>query len=182
MAMRSQQKTRPEKKRPSKKINRRAGTLEPRPRTSRERIPVLKLRLPQTTFAKRTLTNRKRLSALLQELWRTRDPHCADVEVNFVSEATIRDLHQRFLRDSTPTDIITFDLGMTPHQHRLAAIYICPEVAQRHAERFKTSITEELQRLVIHGVLHLLGYDDKSPSQRQRMRTRENQILRSLIL
>lgn len=116
----------------------------------------------------------------MQKLWQAHGAAAAEVEIQFIDEPAMCALHEQFLRDPSPTDIITFDLGMTPEQRRLASLCICPAVAQRHARRFKTTLPRELDRLIIHGVLHLLGYDDHEPAQRRRMRARENDILAQL--
>jgi probable rRNA maturation factor len=118
-----------------------------------------------------------RLQHILQLLWKEYRQPAAEVEVNFVDEVTICRLHQEFFDDVSPTDIITFDLGLAPDATRRAALCICVEAAMRHAARYRVSPEVEIQRLVIHGVLHLLGYDDQSPAQRRRMRRREHQVL-----
>lgn len=136
------------------------------------------------TVRSRVVTNRavprKKLAALLQEIWQAHGASAAEVEIHFVDEAAISALHGQFLHDPSPTDIITFDLGVSPDQRRLATLCICPAVAQRHARRFKTTLPRELERLIIHGILHLLGYDDHEPAQRRRMRARENRLLARL--
>jgi probable rRNA maturation factor len=126
------------------------------------------------------LPAKSRLQKVLQKLWKEYRQPAADVEINFVEEATMCRLHQEFLHDASPTDIITFDLGPAPDRTRLAALFICVEMAVRHAARYRVSPVVELQRLVIHGILHLLGYDDRSPARRRQMRRRENQVLELL--
>ena len=139
---------------------------------------TLNLKFPRSAEAARLLKSRRRLVAALQEVWRAHRGRPAVIEVVFVNEATICKLHEEFLGDPSPTDVITFDLGATPDQRRLGSLYICPAVARQHAARFKAPFAEEIRRLIIHGLLHLLGYDDTKPAQRRRMRERENQILR----
>jgi probable rRNA maturation factor len=124
------------------------------------------------------LPAKARLQRALQLLWKEYRQSDAEVEVNFVDEATICRLHQEYFDDASMTDIITFDLGRAPDATRRAALCICVEAAARHAVRYHISPEAEIQRLVIHGVLHLLGYDDHSPAQRRRMRRRELQIMR----
>lgn len=111
-------------------------------------------------------------------LWRRRANTSLNLEVNFVDTATISQLHRDFLQDASATDIITFDLGMTPEGWRVAALAIAVPVAQDYAEIYGVSLREELQRLVIHGVLHLLGYDDHTPAEKKQMRRAENTLLR----
>jgi rRNA maturation RNase YbeY len=121
----------------------------------------------------------------LNQFWEERTAIAINIEVNFVDEKEIRVLHREFLRDSSATDVITFDLGAAPLPGRciarLAAIAICVPVAQNYAERYQVSLREELHRLVIHGVLHLLGYDDHTAAGKKQMRLEENKILRRIF-
>jgi probable rRNA maturation factor len=117
----------------------------------------------------------------LNQFWTERSTSAINIEVSFVDEKKIRALHRDFLQDSSPTDVITFDLGATPEGPRIAAIAICVPVAQNYAERYGVSLREELRRLVVHGVLHLLGYDDHTAAGKKRMRRVENDILSKLF-
>jgi rRNA maturation RNase YbeY len=126
------------------------------------------------------------LSAALNQVWSDHaarkglSPAPTHLEVNFVDEDTIRALHRDFLQDDSSTDVITFDLGVTPEGWRAATIAICVPVAQQYARRYRASLREELQRLVIHGALHLLGYGDHTPPQKRKMRQQENKILQQM--
>lgn len=121
------------------------------------------------------------LNKILNELWRRHTNTSLNLEVNFVDTATISQLHYDFLRDASATDIITFDLGVTPEGWRLAALAIAVRVAQDYAKAYGVSLREELRRLVIHGVLHLLGYDDHTPAEKKKMRRAENTLLRQCL-
>ncbi len=141
---------------------------------------LLNLKLPRTATAQRLLGKRDRLFAELRALWAAHDATPAEVEVAFVDEPAMQALHYDYLHDSSSTDIITFDLGVSPEGVRLGALYICAEVAQRFAARYKVPVRQEVQRLLAHGILHLLGYDDHSPQDKRRMRREENKILARL--
>lgn len=119
----------------------------------------------------------RRLSQTLNEVWRDHAAAATHLEVNFVDEHTIAELHRNFLQNASSTDVITFDLGVTPASERIAAIAICVPVAKRYAERYRVPLWEELQRLVVHGALHLLGFDDHTAVKKRRMRYYENRIL-----
>ncbi|MCI0693996.1 rRNA maturation RNase YbeY [candidate division KSB1 bacterium] len=119
----------------------------------------------------------RRLLQALNEVWRDHAAPAAHLEVNFVDENTIAELHRDFLQNASSTDVITFDLGVTPASVRIAAIAICVPVAKRYAERFNVPLREELQRLVIHGALHLLGFDDHTAVEKRRMRYYENKTI-----
>ncbi|MGH7451454.1 MAG: rRNA maturation RNase YbeY [bacterium] len=122
----------------------------------------------------------RRLSQTLDEIWRAHAATATHLEVNFVDVKMISALHRDFLQDNSPTDVITFDLGVTPASERIAAIVICVPVAKRYAERYRVPLRKELQRLVIHGALHLLGFDDHTAVEKRRMRYYENKTLQQV--
>jgi rRNA maturation RNase YbeY len=138
--------------------------------------PVLRRQWPRLL----TRLEARRLSQALNEFWRDHAAAATHLEVNLVDENTISALHRDFLQDVSSTDVITFDLGVTPASERIAAIAICVPVAERYAERYAVPLCEELQRLVIHGALHLVGFDDHSTAEKKRMRYYENKTLRRL--
>ena len=77
--------------------------------------------------------------------------------VTFLSSAKMRALNRRTFRRDRATDVIGFTL---PHPGALVGdVYVCPGVGRRSAVRFKVPVQEELIRLVVHGTLHVLGYD-----------------------
>jgi probable rRNA maturation factor len=81
------------------------------------------------------------------------------VSVAFVGVGTISRLNRDYLSRSGETDVIAFGLergGSTPV---IGDIYICPRVAERNARRLGISVKRELARLVVHGTLHVLGFD-----------------------
>ncbi len=80
-----------------------------------------------------------------------------EIEITFVKDAVMRDLNRRYLHRSGSTDVIAFELG---EDGALAGdVYVAPEVAARTAAELGISEDEELVRLVVHGVLHVLGHD-----------------------
>jgi probable rRNA maturation factor len=130
---------------------------------------------------RRFLTKRdtRRLVEVLNQFWFACAAPAINLEVNFVDENEIRALHQRFLQDPSATDVITFDLGATPEARRAAVIAVCAPVAQHYAEQYRVSLREELLRLIVHGALHLLGFDDRTPAAKKRMRYYERKLLQS---
>lgn len=76
-----------------------------------------------------------------------------EVSVVLVSDKRIAGIHRRFMDDPTPTDVITFDHG---------EIVISTETAKRQARKFRTSLEDELRLYLVHGLLHLCGFDDKT--------------------
>jgi len=85
-------------------------------------------------------------------------------------------LNKEYLRHFTLTDIITFDLSESDGL-LTGDIYISVDRARENAKKFKDSLNSEIKRLMIHGVLHLIGYKDKSQSERELMRAKEEYYL-----
>jgi len=81
------------------------------------------------------------------------------LSIGFVSKSRIAVLNRVHLGHRGPTDIISFALGQPPGGVVAGDIYIAPEVARENARRYDTPLREETLRLVIHGVLHVLGHD-----------------------
>lgn len=80
------------------------------------------------------------------------------VSLAFVGARRMRSLNRKWFGKDRPTDVIAFGFR-SPGAPVLGDIYICPDVAARNARRYAVSPRQELVRLVIHGVLHVLGYD-----------------------
>ncbi len=91
-----------------------------------------------------------------------------EVEVSFVDDETIGDVHLRFMDISGATDVITFDHG---------EIHISVETAQQQALEFGNSFERELMLYIIHGLLHLAGYEDAAQPDRERMDSLQQAIL-----
>ena len=82
----------------------------------------------------------------------------ATVSVTFIGPTRMRRLNREYKGHDRPTDVISFHLP-GPDGSLAGDIYICPAVAAREAKAAGVTQTEELARLVIHGTLHVLGYD-----------------------
>jgi rRNA maturation RNase YbeY len=87
----------------------------------------------------------------------------------------IRAINKRFLRHDFVTDVIAFSLG--PDGSVEAEIYINLDAARDQAIVYGVTYTQELRRLLIHGLLHLFGYDDKTTRERKKMGSREDKYL-----
>jgi probable rRNA maturation factor len=101
----------------------------------------------------------------------------ADVVIHWVSRKRSAELNQQFLQHEGPTDIITFDYGSTADRLQ-GEMFICVAEAVRQAAEFRTDWRQELHRYVIHGLLHLRGFDDREPAVRRVMKREENRLVR----
>lgn len=95
--------------------------------------------------------------------------------INFVNEETILQINREYLKHNFLTDIITFNYSGS-NKILDGEIFISVDDARHNAKRYKVSVNKELNRLVIHGVLHLCGYDDTTVRQKKIMKSVENQL------
>ncbi|MCC6125406.1 MAG: rRNA maturation RNase YbeY [Pirellulales bacterium] len=101
----------------------------------------------------------------------------ADISIAVVDDRTIARIHAEFLDDDSPTDVITFVLESTPDRLE-GEIVASAETAIARAPEYHWSPENELLLYVIHGALHLVGYDDTTPKERTTMRKMERYYLR----
>ena len=97
--------------------------------------------------------------------------HASGVEVAVVSDAVIAKVHEQFMGVPGATDVITFTHG---------ELVLSADTAQRHAAEHGHEVAEELALYVVHGLLHLNGFDDREPRARARMHRVQNRIWRGL--
>lgn len=103
-----------------------------------------------------------------------------ELSVLFVSSEHIKRLNARFAGNDYPTDVLAFPmLEDGDATTMLGDVVICPEVAQQNAEQLGHDLVAELDALVVHGTLHLLGYDHQGDAQKSRMDSRMQEVLRS---
>jgi len=124
------------------------------------------------------LADEGRISAWLEEVIRTEDGQPGEVNVIFCSDAFLLDLNQRYLQHHTLTDIITF-----PNEGDSISgdLFISVDRVMENAATFGVSFHQELCRVMVHGVLHLCGYDDGTVEQKEDMRAREDHYLAGLV-
>lgn len=112
------------------------------------------------------------------------EENVADYEISlaFVDNETIHVLNKRYLNHDEPTDILTFPLSDPSARKLQGELVIGAEVAQEYAADRGIDVQLELSLYVIHGLLHLCGFDDKDPKDERRMRERERHHLKALGL
>jgi probable rRNA maturation factor len=153
---------------------------------NRQRVQKINLRLLK-----------KIANALLTEL----EIEKAEIGICLVAAPEMTRLNETFLRHAGSTDVITFDYGfgvppsggskrgvmpaqnnrLKPgHQTLHGEIFVCVDEAVLQARKFGTSWQSEVIRYLVHGVLHLLGFDDSSAGARRKMKQEENRRLREI--
>lgn len=95
--------------------------------------------------------------------------HCSDDE--------LLEINRLYLNHDYYTDIITFDLRDDPHAPLEADLFISIDRIRENAQENQVTFEEELKRVMIHGILHLCGYGDKTAEQVAEMREKENYYL-----
>jgi probable rRNA maturation factor len=126
--------------------------------------------------------DRARMRAAAQTVLEGEAIRDGEISLAFVDNPTIHRLNQRYLQHDEPTDVLSFPLS-EPNSKRLAGeLVIGAEVAQAQASLRGHEIHAELALYVIHGLLHLCGYDDKTEAGANEMRKRERHYLQKLEL
>jgi len=104
----------------------------------------------------------------------------------FVTDRRIKTLNQKYLKRNTSTDVLAFDFKNASSRVKSAKsiigeVVISTDTIARNAKIFGTTLNSELILCVIHGILHLLGYDDHRPNDTRRMRHKEQQLLKLAV-
>jgi probable rRNA maturation factor len=119
-----------------------------------------------------------------RQLLRAAGVRRAEISVVCLSGTKMRQLNRKHLGHDYVTDVVTFDLSVgAVHEPPVLCgeIYICSTEAVRNAKLYGESVGREILRYVAHGILHLLGSDDETPAQRERMRRQEDELLTALV-
>lgn len=125
------------------------------------RVPLAPRRLLRT--ARRALHTLGRPEALVQ--------------LTFVDDRQIRRLNARYRRRAKATDVLAFPLEVPGPSPLWGEVVVSAETARRQARQLRIPVALELQLLVVHGLLHLAGYDDGEPDEARLMHEREREIL-----
>lgn len=94
----------------------------------------------------------------------------------FTSDKHLLSINQQYLNHDTLTDVITFNFSSDP-KFIETDIYISIDRIQENADRLNNPFPDELHRVMIHGILHILGYNDKNALEKKEMRKKENHYL-----
>ncbi len=157
----------------------------PNPSYKGRLIPVLFLFMIITIHNKQkdlplsTPQAKKILLLLLKELHISTN----EIIVHFVTKNKIAQIHGDFFADPTPTDCMSFPIDshtkkLSPTDHYiLGEVFVCPAIAIEYAKKKQLDPYQETALYMIHGFLHLIGYDDLEPIARRKMRSMEKKCL-----
>lgn len=105
-----------------------------------------------------------------------------ELNLYFVSKEEIGKLHEEFFEDPSPTDCITFPLDGPEESYRvLGDLFVCPTVAREYADKRGLDPVQECSLYLVHGLLHLFGYDDINENDRKVMKKAEKRYMEILF-
>ncbi len=149
---------------------------------------LIDVQIEEQLAAKAALSTEPIREAVLSTLDHARIAEPCEVAIVISDDATLHDLNRRFRGVDRPTDVIAFTndprgpfgAGAPGMPRYLGDIVISVERAAAQAEEAGGALTEELQLLTVHGVLHLLGYDHATPVEKAQMWTAQAAVLDQL--
>ncbi len=121
--------------------------------------------------------NTKEIQSLAERIWSDEGKTAANIDVILVDDVFIRDLNKRFFEKDSATDVIAFPYSEENEEIFEGEIYVSVERVMDNARHYNVELDEELKRVVVHGILHFLGYCDRTKSHKQCMTKRENHYL-----
>jgi len=124
----------------------------------------------ETSF---TPKNQKKLAEWISNVISSEDFEVGEINYIFCDDIYLHKINQEFLKHDTYTDIISFDYTLGKEVG--GDIFISIERVLENAEKFNEVYENELHRVMIHGVLHFMGYKDKTKKDKILMRTKENE-------
>jgi len=118
------------------------------------------------------------LKAAMRTLLETLGERDASISLTLVDDATIAKINKEHRGKDTPTDVLSFPLEPEPfaNERLLGDVVISIDTARRQAQDYDAPLQRELERLMIHGVLHVLGHDHMEPDERAVMEAEEKRL------
>jgi probable rRNA maturation factor len=107
-------------------------------------------------------------------------PSATELSLSFVTDTRMRELNRVWRKIDRTTDVLSFPQEGGPDYRVLGDIVISLDTAGRHCVRYGSTLHDELKKLIVHGVLHLLGYDHKKKKEKEIMREMESFLLSSI--
>ncbi len=134
----------------------------------------------QTDGVKMPDIKKRAVSAWIRAVADTYRKRVGDIAYIFCNDDRILEVNKTYLQHDYYTDIITFDYS--EEEVISGDLFISLDTVRTNAEKFGSLYEDELYRVLIHGILHLCGIEDKGPGQRQQMEAAENRALRQRII
>lgn len=122
-----------------------------------------------------SFNNRRRNNEWLKVVAKKEFRRLGDISIIFCSDNYILDINQKYLQHNYFTDIITFDY--CEKDVLSGDLFISVDSVRENADFFGVAFENELNRVIVHGILHLIGFDDNTEEEKQIMRNKENYYL-----
>ena len=122
------------------------------------------------------MKERKKLKSFISSLIVKEKKNLNNLNYIFCNDKALLEINRKYLDHNFYTDVITFDLSSSPKEI-LADVYISVDRIKENAKTLKLSPKEELHRVILHGLLHLCGYNDKTEAQKKLMKKKEDLYL-----
>jgi len=119
--------------------------------------------------------NSRKISKWLIETLENESFTLGRLNYTFLTDAELHKINMQFLNHDTFTDIITFDYNQ--EQIIIGEIYISLDRVLENAQKNDLNFDDELNRILVHGLLHLMAYNDKSPDEKNEMTAKEDYYL-----
>jgi probable rRNA maturation factor len=126
--------------------------------------------------------SKRQVKNIVREVITFEGDKCDEVAVHFVKVRRICRLHEQFFQDSSPTDCISFPIDDNEEEgyRVLGEVFVCPQTAIEYAKKHKKDPYIETTLYIVHGLLHLMGYEDVDKIKRRRMRSAERRHMENL--
>ncbi|HRW61966.1 MAG TPA: rRNA maturation RNase YbeY [Bacteroidales bacterium] len=125
-----------------------------------------------TEEIKFNLRNKRKINRWINETIENEKHLSGDINIIFTSDINILQINKKHLSHNYYTDIITFDY--CEGKYIQGDIFISIDTVKNNSIRFNVLYEEEIHRVIIHGILHLIGYNDKTENEKAEMRQKEN--------
>ena len=122
-----------------------------------------------------SLKNKRFIKSWIKDIIQQNKKELGDINYIFCSDEKILEINKEFLKHDYYTDIISFDYCEVNKIN--GDIFISIDTVKSNSIKYKTEFIEELHRVIIHGVLHFLGFKDKTKADAEKMREAENKAL-----
>ncbi|MCD7963970.1 MAG: rRNA maturation RNase YbeY [Rikenellaceae bacterium] len=116
--------------------------------------------------------NRRKINKWIKDTVSRENMVTGDISIIFSSDDYLLEVNKKFLNHDYYTDIITFDY--CENKTLCGDLFISIDTVRSNSEKFNVSFDNELKRVIIHGILHLCGYGDKTEKEETLMREKEN--------
>jgi len=119
-----------------------------------------------------SISNENQISDWLVSVCKKEGKTLAEISIILCSDDYLLEVNRKHLNHDYYTDVITFDYSESPHVS--GDIFISIDRVQENAGSFGVEMVDELHRIIVHGILHLLGYTDKTSSSKEEMTSKED--------